>query len=107
MSAMVKLAHWAPKSRRHSIRREGLRRCSWSGTQLILWAIDRAHAHELRVHVADRHSCPPDALDLWIFQLPAALVRTSAADLVLVCEDIPPSKLSRSKPRRAKKGGAA
>jgi hypothetical protein len=90
----VRLYHWSPAVRRASIMREGLRRCSWNGTRLQLYAVDAERKGSIRAHIADRHSVAPAALDCWSFSIWLGYVRQCGHGVYSICEDVPQTALT-------------
>jgi hypothetical protein len=92
---MVILYHWALRSRRRSIEREGLRRCSWNGGALVLYAVSKKGRLALREHIADRHDVEPGQLDLWRFHVARGDASRRAGSVYQVRVDLPPECVER------------
>jgi hypothetical protein len=90
----IRLYHWSPASRRASIMAEGLRRCSWNGNRLQLYAVDVERKGAIRAHIADRHSVAPAALDCWKFDLSLAHVRQCGYGVYSIHQDVPHAALT-------------
>lgn len=94
MSKPLTLYHWAPRARRASIRRDGLRRCSWNGGALVTFAASVHARTEIRSHVAERHHCAPEQLDLWRLTVPAGRATHWARGVYVLSVDLTPDSLT-------------
>lgn len=87
------LYHWTRSTHRASVLREGLRRCSWSGQALVLYACDEDARLSIRSHVADRHNVASEYMDCWMFAAPVVAHYRRGNGIYCVQADVPPEML--------------
>lgn len=92
MARLVYLWHWAPRCKRASIRKHGLRMMSWRGTHLVLFAATLRTAWKWRQHIRDRHD-ELAPLDGWLFCVSSKSCGQRPNGIVTVFTDIPPGNI--------------
>lgn len=84
--------HVAPRSRRRSIRREGLLRCSWCGGSLILWTYAKPEGVRRHAEMLPIGTDIYGDYDVWSGLICDDDIYYTCNDTIAVRNNIPPNK---------------
>lgn len=82
------LYHLSPRKFRPSIHLRGLRVSSWTGADLTTWAVRTPPDAKFWDHIARRHECRVDQLDLWEIRVHKRCILQCMGNIVSICCDV-------------------